>query len=325
MAAFDVTLADIFQARRRIAPLMVRTPLIPAASLGERAGGPVYLKLENVQPTGAFKLRGAANKVLSLSEAERARGVLAVSSGNHGQAVAYVAARLGVRSVICLSEAVPPHKVAGIRRWGAEVIIAGRSYDEAADEAAHLCEVNGMTFIHPFDDPAVIAGQGTIGLEVLEDLPDVRTLVVPLSGGGLIAGIALAAKAAAPLIRVIGVSMERGPVMARSLQAGQVLTLPEEPTLADALMGGIGPDNRHTFRMCQQLVDEVVLVSEEEIAAAMAFMLHEHHLVVEGGGAVGIAALLHRRAAVRGPAVVVISGGSVSIPLLMDIAARHRA
>ncbi len=324
MFAFDVTLADIFQARQRIAPLMARTPLIPSAVLGERAGVPVYLKLENIQPTGAFKLRGAANKILSLSEAERARGVLAVSSGNHGQAVAYVAARLGVRGVICLSEAVQANKVAGIRRWGAEVIIAGRSYDEAAEEAERLREANGMTFIHPFDDLAVIAGQGTVGLEVLEDLPDVGTLVVPLSGGGLIAGIALAAKSANPTIRLIGVSMERAPVMARSLQAGRILALPEEPTLADALMGGIGLDNRHTFRMCRQLVDEVVLVSEDEIAAAMALMLHKHHLVVEGGGAVGVAAVLNRRAAIEGPAAVIVSGGNVSIPLLMEIAARYQ-
>ncbi len=253
MTVADPTLRDIYLARQRIAGLARRTPLVRSAGLSERTGAAVYLKPESLQETGSFKIRGAANKLLSLTAEERARGVVAVSSGNHGRAVAYVAQQLGVRAVICVSERVPAGKVEAIRRLGAELVVHGASYDEAEAHSLRLQAERGLTRVDPFDDPAVIAGQGTIGLELLEDLPQVETVVVPLSGGGLISGIAIALKAANPAIRVIGVSMDRAPVMVHSLRAGRLLELPEEDTLADALAGGIGLDNRYTFRLVQHL------------------------------------------------------------------------
>jgi threonine dehydratase len=323
MPDFPISLADIYRARARIAPLVVRTPLLRSAPLSARAGAAVYMKLENVQQTGSFKARGAANKILGLSDSERAAGLITVSSGNHGRAVSYVAGTLGTPATVCLADNVPANKVEGIRRYGAEVVVGGKSYDEAVEFAVRMQAERGLTFVHPFDDPLVIAGQGTIGLEILEDRPDVETVVVPLSGGGLIAGIALALKSANPAIRVVGVSMERAPVMHASLQAGQIVDLPEEPTLADALVGGLGPVNEYTFALCRALLDETVLVSEEEIGRAMAFMLEAHHLVVEGGGAVGIAALLSGRLDLGKRAAVVVTGGNVDIPLLVDVVDRY--
>jgi threonine dehydratase len=321
-----VTVQDVYLARRRIAPVARRTPLIRSAWLAECVGAPVYLKLESLQETGSFKIRGAANKLLGLAAEERARGVITVSSGNHGRAVSCVARQLGVDAVVCISERVPRNKVESIGRLGAEVVVHGRSYDEAEAYSFQLEQERGLTWVHPFDDPFVIAGQGTIGLELLEDLPEVDTVVVPLSGGGLISGIALALKCANPAIRVVGVSMERAPVMFHSLRAGAPIEMEEQDTLADALAGGIGLDNRYTFRMVQQYVDEAVLVSEEEIAQAMAFALERHHLVVEGGGAVGVAALLHRRVENLGRNVaVVVSGGNVDLSLLLDVAQKYAA
>lgn len=323
MTVADPTPRDISLANRRIAGLIRRTPLFHSAELSERAGGPVYLKLESLQQTGSFKIRGAANKLLSLTAAERARGVIAVSSGNHGRAVAYVARRLGVRAVICVSERVPAGKLEAIRRLGAELVVRGATYDEAEAHSLRLQAEQGLVRVDPFDDPAVIAGQGTIGLELLQDLPQVDTVAVPLSGGGLISGIAIALKAARPAIRVIGVSMDRAPVMVHSLRAGRPLDLPEQDTLADALAGGIGLDNRYTFRLVQRHVDETLLVSEEQIAGAMAFALEQERLVVEGGGAVALAALLYGRVTQPGRAVaVVLSGGNVDLPLLSQIIVR---
>jgi threonine dehydratase len=320
MISADITLRDIYRARGRIAPIVRRTPLILSPWLTEQAGYPVYFKLENLQETGSFKIRGAANKLSGLPEEARRRGVITVSSGNHGRALAYVARRFGVRAVVCLSEAVPGNKREGIRRLGGEVVVRGRTYDEAAEHALLLQEELGLEMVYPFDDPLVIAGQGTIGLELLEELPELQAAVVPLSGGGLLGGIALALKSADPRIRVIGVSMERGPAMVESLRAGRVVDIVEEPTLADALAGGISP-NRHTFDLVSRTIDETVLVSEEEIAEAMAFALEKHHLVVEGGGAVGIAALLSGKLrGLGGPAAVVVSGGNVDLPTLLKIA-----
>ena len=321
-----VQVQDIYLARRRIAPIARRTPLVSSPWLTQHVGAPVFLKLESLQETGSFKIRGAANKLLSLSADERGRGVITVSSGNHGRAVSYVARQLGVNAVVCVSERVPGNKVEAIQRLGAEVVVYGQSYDEAEAHAFRMQEERGLTWVHPFDDPFVIAGQGTIGLELLQDLPGVDTVVVPLSGGGLISGIALALKSANRAIRVIGVSMDRSPVMVHSLRAGRPIEMEEEETIADALAGGIGLNNRYTFRMVQRTVDETALVSEEEIAEAMACVLEKHHLVVEGGGAVGIAALLHRRVREVGhSAVVIISGGNVDLPLLLEVAQKHAA
>ena len=324
MTASDVTARDIYRARKVIAPIARRTPLVHSWLLTEQTGSPVYLKLDSLQETGSFKIRGAANKLLCLAEDELSRGVITVSSGNHGRAVAYVAGKLGTRAVVCVSKRVPLNKIEAIQRLGAEVMICGESYDEAETHSRVLEKEQGLTRIHPFDDPLVIAGQGTIGLELLEDLPEVDTAVVPLSGGGLISGIALALKSAHPTIRVIGVSMARAPVMVHSLKAGAPIEMDEEETIADGLAGGIGLDNRYTFRMVQRYVDDTVLVSEEEIAEAMALALEAHHLVVEGAGAVGIAALLQRRVSDAGRNVaVVVSGSNVDIPLLLQVVQQH--
>ncbi len=310
----QVCLRDIYAARRRIAGVVRRTPLFESPALAAMQGGPVYLKAENLQETGSFKVRGAANRVLCLSAEERARGILAVSTGNHGRAVAFVARMLGISATICVAKEAVPYKVAAMRELGAEILLYGDSYDEAAEYAARLQQERGLVMIEPFDDPLVVAGQGTIGLELLEELPGLRLAVVPLSGGGLIAGIALALKSADPSIRVVGVSQDRAPVMYHSLLAGHPIHLPEEPTLADALVGGLGVDNHYTFQLVRQYVDDVVLVSEEEIVAAMALALEKQHLVVEGGGAVGLAAVQAGKVQSGGEmTAVVISGGNVDI------------
>ena len=320
----NVTMRDIYAARQTIRDIAVRTPLIESPELTDRVGASVFLKLENVQRTGAFKIRGAANKLQSLSRQAQDQGVITVSSGNHGRAVAYVARELGVRAVVCMSTRVPSNKVNGIRRLGAEVVLEGGSYDEAEGHALRLQQEQGLTMIPPFDDPHIIAGQGTIGLELLEDLPRLDTVVVPLSGGGLLSGIALVLKSVDASIRTVGVSMNRAPVMVRSLKAGRPVELEEESTIADALAGGIGLDNRHTFRMIQEYVDQTLLVTEEEIAKAMVFALEHHHLVVEGGGAVALAALLRGKVTdLEENVVVVLSGGNVDTSLLLEIAQRY--
>lgn len=324
MTSQTLSPGDIFDARERITSLVHRTPLLLSSMLTERTGANVHLKLEILQETGSFKVRGAANKILSLSGDRRARGVVTASTGNHGRAVSHVAAKLGLRAVVCLSERVPQNKVEALRRSGAELVIEGQGQDEAAERALALSEEQGLTLVHPFDDPLVIAGQGTLGLEMLNDLLELDTAIVPLSGGGLIAGIALALKSAVPTMRIIGVSMERAPVMYHSLQAGYPVQMPEEETLADSLLGGIGLDNQYTFDIVQRLVDDVVLVSEEEIARGMAFLMREHHLVAEGAGAVGVAALLAGRITELGQNVgVVVSGGNVAIEDLLRVIQSH--
>ena len=325
MKDLEITLRDVYMARGKVGEVALRTPVFDAERLGKAIGRRVVLKAENLQETGSFKIRGAANKILGLKETERKRGVLAVSTGNHGRAVAYVAQRVGVPAVVCVSAAVPENKLAAIRALGAELVIAGKTYDEAAEQAEQLKEARGLTMVHPFDDPVIIAGQGTIGVEVLEDFPEVDTAVVPLSGGGLIGGIGLALKSASEDIRVIGVSMTRGPAMVDSLKAGKVVEVVEEPTLADALAGGIGTDNRHSFRMAQRVIDASVLVTESEIAGGMVYALDEHHLVLEGAGAVGLAALLYGKVAGLGKNVmVVLSGGNVEVEILASIAEKRK-
>jgi len=319
----SITLQNIFLARSKIAPLVQHTPLIESPLLGDG----IYLKQESLQLTGAFKVRGAANKILSLPAKERARGVVTVSTGNHGRAVAYVAKSLGVSATVCLSRLVPENKLDALRELGAEVVIHGSSQDDAAIRAEALQKERGLTMIHPFDDPYIIAGQGTLGLELLLDAPELDTVLVPLSGGGLIAGIALALKSANPAIRVIGISMEHGAAMHASLQAGHPVEVTEAESLADSLGGGIRLDNHYTFDIVRRLVDEVLLVSEDEIAQGMGFAFHEHHLVAEGAGAVGIAALLSNKVTPSdsdGKTIVIVSGGNVELASLMTIAQNYR-
>lgn len=323
MTDIDLTMRDVYAARARIAPIARRTPLVSSQALSELTGSEVTLKLECLQETGSFKPRGATNKLLSLDSGAQQRGVITVSSGNHGRALAYVARRLGLRAVVCLPDTVPANKRDAIQKLGAELVIQGSTYDEAVKEAYSLLEKEGLEMIHPYDDPVVIAGQGTIGLELLDDFPDLDTVVIPLSGGGLLGGIAFVLKSADPGIHVVGVMMERGPAMVESLRAGQLVDIVEEPTLADALAGGIIP-NIYTFELVQKTIDETVLVSEEEIAAAMAFALQHHHLVVEGAGAVGIAALRAGKLKHLGKRVaVVISGANVDMAILLRAVQDH--
>lgn len=311
MAVRHPGIDEVMEARERIRGIAVPTPSIESPLLAAAVGHPVWLKAECHQQTGSFKVRGAANAVLALSAAERTGGVVTVSSGNHGRALAFVARLAGVAATICLSERVPPNKVEAIASQGARVVVAGPDQDDADLAARQMVRDGGARFIHPFDDPAVIAGQGTIGLEVLEECLGVATVVVPLSGGGLISGIAVAVKATRPDVRVIGVSQDRGPAMYASLRAGRLVPIIEEDTLADALAGGLGAENHHTLDMCRRLVDDTVVVSEEEIAAAIRWAHGVHGLRVEGGGAVGIAAVLAGRVDVTGPTVVVVSGGNI--------------
>ncbi|KAA3654316.1 MAG: hydroxyectoine utilization dehydratase EutB [Proteobacteria bacterium] len=311
----DIRLIDLYRARHRLRGHVLHTPLVRSPSLSAHTGDEVHLKLECRQTTGSFKLRGATNALLSLDEAARARGVVAMSTGNHGRALAYAAHRLGVRAVICMSKLVPSNKVEAIRALGAEVHIVGKSQDEAEVEVARLIRDEGLTLLPPFDHADIIAGQGTVGLELLDDLPGLDTVLVPLSGGGLLAGVALALKRASPQIRVIGITMERGCAMHASLAAGKPVQVEELETLADSLGGGIGLDNRYTFRMAQTLVDEVVLVSEDEIAAAIGHAYTHEQVVVEGSGAVGIAALLAGRVTGTGTTAVLVSGSNIDMAL----------
>ena len=316
MSDLPVTMADIEQAARRIDGRILRTPFVPSASLAERCGVPVGLKLEHHQTTGSFKLRGATNAVLSLSPGERARGVVAASTGNHGRALAYAAKVEGSVATICMSRLVPENKVSEIRRLGADVRITGRSQDEAQIEVERLVAEEGLVMVPPFDNRAVVAGQGTLGLEIAEAMPDVSTVLVPLSGGGLAAGVAAAVKGRVPKARVIGLTMQRGAAMKASLVAGRPIEVEEVASLADSLGGGIGLDNAVTFQMCRTLLDDVILLSEAEIAAGMRHAYAEEREVIEGAAAVGIAALLSGRLGrLDGPVAIVLSGRNVDMGL----------
>jgi threonine dehydratase len=310
-----ISLAEIEAARLRIGGRIERTAMVPSPSLSKIAGVPVYLKMEHRQTTGSFKLRGASNAVALLSAEEKSRGVVAASTGNHGRALAHAANLDGVRVVICMSKLVPANKVGEIRRLGADVRIIGSSQDDAQGEVDRLVEADGLVMVPPFDNAAVIAGQGTLGLEMMEAVPAARTVLVQLSGGGLAAGIAAAVKAVSPSTKVIGVSMERGAAMKASLDAGRPVQVEELPTLADSLGGGIGLANRHTFTMCQTLLDDVVLLTEDEIAAGVRHAYAAEREVVEGAGAIGIAAILAGKVKLTGETVVLLSGRNIDMDL----------
>ncbi len=316
----SLSLSDIQRAQRAISPWVRRTPLLYSSSLSRKTGADVFLKLETAHDTGAFKIRGATNKILSLSDEERARGVVAVSTGNHGRAVALAAKRLGVKATVCLSELVPENKRKAIEALGATLHVCGRSQDEAEVEAKKLIESEGLVPVHPFDDPMVVAGQGTIGLELLEDLKRVDCLLVGLSGGGLAGGIALALKSVSKATRVVGISMERGPAMIRSIEAGKPVAVEEAPSLADSLGGGIGLENRHTYELVKNYLDEFVLVSERQIADGMRHLYRQERLVAEGGGAVPVSAILHDLVpGLEGTVVCIISGNNVDMDVFTRI------
>ncbi|MER9266463.1 hydroxyectoine utilization dehydratase EutB [Mesorhizobium sp. M0410] len=315
MTASQISLPDIRAARERIADKIERTPTVPSRSLSQHLDAPVYLKLEHRQTTGAFKLRGASNAIASLTEEEKARGVVAASTGNHGRALAYAAQLQGIRATICMSRLVPQNKLDEIRRLGAEIRIVGNSQDDAQQEVERLVAEEGLIMLPPFDHPAIVAGQGTLGLEIIEQVPDAALVLVPLSGGGLAAGVAAAVKGVSPATKVVGVSMARGAAMKASLDAGHPVLVEELPTLADSLGGGIGLDNRLTFSMCRDLLDDVILLSEDEIATGIRHAYEQEREIVEGAGAVGIAAVLAGKVRASGPTVLVLSGRNIDMTL----------
>jgi threonine dehydratase len=315
-----ITLTDVYEAKDRIREIATRTPLKPSLSLEALTGRTVYLKMETMQPTGAFKIRGAANAILALNPELRANGVVAASSGNHGRAVAYVARRLRIAATVFLSELVPPAKIAAVECLGAKVIVGGKDQDAAIAAAHAVAMSENKAYICPFDDPFVIAGQATIGLEVLEDCPDLDTMIVQVSGGGLAAGIGMVLKTLKPGTRVIGVTMEAGAAMYHSLEAGRPVEVEEVPTLADALQGGVLLDNRYTFDMCRQYLDKIMLISEEQIAAGMRHAFQHEHLVLEGAGACGISLLLGDEARDFGQrSVAICSGDNIDCDSFLDI------
>ena len=315
-----ISFADVYSARRRLMGRVVHTPLVESASLSAVAGTRVYLKLETVQPTGSFKIRGATNALARLGERGVTR-VVTASTGNHGRAVAHAASMLGLEATVCLSSLVPQNKVQAVRALGAQVRVAGRSQDDAEREAQRLSAEEGLAYVPPFDDPDVIAGQATIGLEIIEALPTVAQIVVPLSGGGLFSGVAFAARQCCSEVKLTGVTMRRGAAMQASLAAGKPVLVEEVATLADSLGGGIGLGNRYTFSMTRSLIDEALLVDEDAIARAIVHAYRDERLIVEGAAAVGIAALLDGAVSAsmkggrRGPIVLIVSGANIDMDL----------
>lgn len=317
-------LADIESARERIGGLVHRTPLVRSFTLSRFLDADVRLKLECFQDTRAFKVRGAANAILSQQEKTPLERLVTYSTGNHGRATAYVASRLGIPATVCMSHATTEDKQSALASAGADIRLVGKSQDEAHDLAIELSG-DGMTFVDPINDPASTAGHGTIGIEIFEDFPDVDTVVVPVSGGAMISGIAIAIKALSPSTRVVAVSMDRGAAMFESLQAGRPIQVEEVDSLADCLQGGISLDNTHTFATVRDLVDEFVLVSEEEIATAMAEAFHEERLILEGAGATPIAAVMHHDRSSFGENIALVaSGGNVSASTVAKVADEHR-
>ncbi|HZH04391.1 MAG TPA: threonine ammonia-lyase [Myxococcaceae bacterium] len=315
-----VTLDDIREAQRRISGRVYLTPCPSTDHFVDEVGcRMLYMKLENLQRTGSFKERGALNKMLTLTEAERRRGVIAASAGNHAQGVAFHAGRLGIDAVIVMPERTPLIKVSATRGYGAEVVLHGNSFDDAYGEATRLQAEQDRVFIHPFDDPHVIAGQGTIGLELFEQVPDMEMVIVSIGGGGLIAGVGCALKTLNPKIQVIGVQTEKLPSMQASVAAGQVVQLPGATTLAEGV--AVKRPGDQTFAMVQKYVDAIVTVDEEEIANAILRLLEQDKTVVEGAGALPLAALLNGKVpAARGKNVAaILCGGNIDVNLVSRI------
>ncbi|TFJ94217.1 pyridoxal-phosphate dependent enzyme [Lentibacillus salicampi] len=323
MTIQPITQHDVWKAKRRISTVVSKSPLIYSEHLSEYTGASIHLKLENFNVSNSFKIRGAANKILSLSPEERERGVTTFSTGNFGMSVACIAKQLGMKAIICISKRVPKAKVDALKRSGAQIEIYGDSQDDAEQRSYQLEKENGLTVVHPFDDLHIIAGQGTIGLELLDDLPSVETVIGGLSGGGLHSGLGIALKSADPAVQIIGVSTARGPAMYESIQKGEPVTVEEQDTLADSLLGGIGLNNRYTFDMVQQYVDNILLLDEDEIAQGMAFMLDKHRMMVEGAAASGIGAILNNRIKLGRQVIVVMTGCSVDTATVLDVMKKY--
>jgi threonine dehydratase len=319
-----VTLASVQQARERINGFIYNSPCRHSVDLSEMADAQIYLKLDNAQRTGAFKERGALNKILMLSEDEKRRGVVAASAGNHAQAVAYHACSRGLRAQIVMPLMTPLVKAAATKAFGAEVVLHGANYDEAYSFALESCAAQDMTFLHPFDDVEVINGQGSIGLELLEQVPGLEAVVVPIGGGGLIGGVACAIKESKPGVRVIGVQTERLPSMLRATEAGHPVTIPASATVADGIAVRRAGDV--TLPLVQRYVDEIVTVDEEEIANAILVLLEKEKTLAEGAGAVAMAALLQHKIPAQGKrTAALVGGGNIDVSLLAKIIERGLA
>ena len=317
----SVTLSSIQAAHARICESIYVSPCQVSLDLSEQTGLPLHLKLENLQRTGAFKERGALNKLLTMSHAEQKRGVITASAGNHAQGVAFHAAARNIRAQIVMPIATPQIKVAATRNFGAEVILHGANYDEAYEEALRRQLADGGTFIHPFDDVDVISGQGTIALELLEQVPDLEAVVVPIGGGGLISGIACALKETNAKIRVIGVEPAKLPSMMRAREAGTPVTIAAEATIADGI--AVRRAGKITLPLVNRYVDEIVTVDDEEIASAILMLLETEKTLAEGAGAAGLAALLQSKTDLRNRrTVVLVSGGNIDVTLLAKIIER---
>jgi len=316
------TLADIQLARQQIGGVVVRTPLVPALALRDRVSGPLFLKLENLQRTGSFKDRGALNRLLALTPEERARGVVTASAGNHAQAVAYHGARLGIPVQVVMPEHTPLIKIANTRRFGADVHFHGATLDEAITEARRIEREESRILVHAFDDERVIAGQGTIGLELLEQLPDLTTVIVPIGGGGLISGIAIAIKEQRPSVRIFGVEAAAAPSALASRRAGHIVKLESADTLADGI--AVKRVGERTFPIIEHYVDDIVSVEEDEIAAAIHLLLEHEKVLAEGAGAVSLAALIAGKLPITANDVtaMVLSGGNIDINMVERIIAR---
>lgn len=316
-----INLADVEAARERIRSSVYLSPCPHSVMLSRMTGQEIYLKLENLQMTGSFKERGALNRIAMLTPDEEARGVVAASAGNHAQGVAYHATARGIRAIIVMPLPTPLVKVTATRNFGAEVVLHGANYDEAYAEARRLCADADMTFIHPFDDLAVMAGQGTIGLELLEQIPQLEAVVVPIGGGGLIGGIACAVKESRPDIRVIGVQTSRLPSMAAALREGGPVTIDAATTIADGIAVRRAGDV--TFPVVEKYVDEIVTVDEDEISSAILMLLEREKTLAEGAGATALAALLQHRTSLKGKhTAVLVCGGNIDVTLLARIIER---
>lgn len=319
-----IGLTDVLQARKRLQDQVYYSPCPRSEMLSKLTGQQVYLKLENLQMTGSFKERGALNRLSLLTPEEASRGVVAASAGNHAQGVAYHSTRLGIRSIIVMPLATPLVKVTATREFGAEVVLHGANYDEACTEALRLCESEGMVFVHPFDDPAVMAGQGTIGLEMMEQIPDLDAVIVPIGGGGLIGGMACAIKETNRHIRVIGVETSRLPSMIDAIAAHHPVTIDANTTIADGI--AVRRAGTITYPVVEKYVDEIVTVEEDEIASAILILLEREKTLAEGAGASALAALLQGKTSLsnqKGLRVgVLVCGGNIDVTLLARIIER---
>jgi threonine dehydratase len=319
----ELTPASIVAAAQRLKGRVAHTPLECSEALSEASGTRAYLKLENLQRTGSFKIRGALNRLLTLSEPERARGIVAASAGNHALGVAEAARLVGARATLIVPESGSPAKIAALRRYPpehVELLVEGADYDAAEALAIALARDSQRRFVSAYNDPQVMAGQGTVGVEILEDLPDVEAVLVPVGGGGLIVGIGLWAKTINPRIRVIGLQSTASPQMYAAFKAGHLITVPVLDSLADGLAGNIEPGSP-MYDLARLYVDEIVLVEESEIAEATVWYMEQHHLIVEGSGAVVLAALLHHRidGLSRKKVAAVLTGRNVTLERLKTL------